>query len=209
MPRSRRRAAFVGEGSALLRVGVAGGLRPPLPNSMHHQLPDYLRPGLMVVFVGFNPSKRAAEIGHYYAGKGNQFWNFLFESGLTRVRLGPEEDHRVLEFDIGLTDVVKRWSRSANGLRQREYELESPKLEEKIEQCSPWVVAFNGKGAYEGFRGRGAERGWQKEKIAGSRVFVLPATSGADTSMTRVEKLRYFRRLARWLKAQNEDDDAR
>jgi TDG/mug DNA glycosylase family protein len=49
---------------------------------MHAELPDYLRPGLKLVFVGFNPGERSARIGHYYAGRGNQFWNFLYESGL-------------------------------------------------------------------------------------------------------------------------------
>ena len=84
-------------------------------------LPDYLRPGLRVVFVGFNPGDRSSRIGHYYAGRGNQFWNFLFESGLVGERLRPEDDHRVLEFSLGLTDVVKRWSRSAGELRTSDY----------------------------------------------------------------------------------------
>ena len=40
-------------------------------------VPDYLRVGLNLVFVGFNPSLKSAEIGHYYAGRGNQFWPFV------------------------------------------------------------------------------------------------------------------------------------
>ena len=70
-------------------------------------LPDYLKAGLKLVFVGFNPSLRSAELGHYYAGRGNQFWPFLFEVGLTDRRLTPEEDHRILDYEIGLTDIVK------------------------------------------------------------------------------------------------------
>ena len=56
----------------------------------NRELPDYLKRGLDVVFVGFNPGERSAHIGHYYAGRGNQFWNFLYESGLVPERLRPE-----------------------------------------------------------------------------------------------------------------------
>src|SRR5690349_6927812 len=91
------------------------------------ELPDYLRPGLDVVFVGFNPGDRSSLVGHYYAWHGNQFWNFLFESQLVPERLQPEDDHRVLEFGIGLTDVVKRWSKSSSSLRQSDYTQGVPK----------------------------------------------------------------------------------
>ena len=37
-------------------------------------LPDYLAPGLKVVFVGFNPGETSARRGHYYAYPGNRFW---------------------------------------------------------------------------------------------------------------------------------------
>jgi TDG/mug DNA glycosylase family protein len=167
---------------------------------MHQELPDYLRPGLKVVFVGFNPGDRSARIGHYYAGRGNQFWNFLFECGLTPERLRPEDDLRVLEFGIGLTDVVKRWSRSSSDLRPRDFERGIPQLTIKLERAAARVIAFNGKTAYERFRRSPARLGWQREPIAGARVFVLPCTSGRNGSLLRSEKLHYFRRLARWLK---------
>ena len=168
---------------------------------MHLKLPDYLRPNLQVVFVGFNPGERSARIGHYYAGRGNQFWNFLFESGLTPTRLQPEDDHRVLEFGIGLTDLVKRWSRSSSELSAEDFRRGIPPLIAKLQRVAPCVVAFNGKTAYERFCGRAARLGWQKEAIDGARVFVLPSTSGRNGSLTRAAKLRDFRRLAQWLKA--------
>ncbi len=172
---------------------------------MYSALPDYLRPGLRLVFVGFNPGERSARIGHYYAGRGNQFWNFLFESGLVPERLRPEDDHRALEFGLGLTDVVKRWSPSANSLRAEDYREGAPRLLAKLEQASPRVVAFNGKVACERFlsavngRRRVATLGRQTWRLGGAIVFVLPSTSGRNGSLTRLAKLRYFRRLARWL----------
>ena len=168
--------------------------------TMHRELPDYLRPGLKVVFVGFNPGERSARIGHYYAGRNNQFWNFLFESGLVPLSLRPEDDCRVFDFGLGLTDVVKRWSKSSNDLRAADYRAGAPRLLAKIQEASPRAVAFNGKVAYEKFSGRPARLGWQPGMVAGGRVFVLPSTSGRNGSLTRAAKLRYFRQLARWVK---------
>jgi double-stranded uracil-DNA glycosylase len=169
---------------------------------MPRQLPDYLRRELDVVFVGFNPGERSARLGHYYAGRGNQFWNFLFESGLIPVKLDWKEDHRVLEFGVGMTDLVKRWSKSSSELRADEYRRGMARLNGRLQEAAPRarVVAFNGKGAYEKCCGGAARLGWQREPMAGARVFVLPSTSGRNGSLTRAEKLGYFRRLARWVK---------
>jgi len=169
---------------------------------MPRQLPDYLRPGLDVVFVGFNPGERSARVGHYYAGRGNQFWNFIFESGLVREKLTYEDDHRLPEFGVGITDLVKRWSKSSNELRAGEYRRGIARLTARLRQAAPQarVVAFNGKGAYEKFCGHSTQLGWQRELIVGAKVFVLPSTSGRNGSLTRAEKLGYFLRLARWVK---------
>jgi len=175
-------------------------LSSPGDLAAHQELPDYLRPGLDVVFVGFNPGDRSSHVGHYYAGRGNQFWNFLFESGLVPERLRPEEDHRVFEFGVGMTDVVKRWSRSSSDLRAADYRDGVPQLIAKLKQFRPRAAAFNGKIAYEMFNGRPAQLGLQRETLAGVRIFVLPSTSGRNGSLTRARKLTYFRRLARWVK---------
>ena len=167
---------------------------------MHRRLPDYLQPGLKVVFVGFNPGERSARIGHYYAGRGNQFWNLLYESGLVRQRLRPEDDHRILEFGLGLTDVVKRWSRSSSSLRAIDYKKGIPRLLAKLRQVRPRAVAFNGKLAYEKVAASPVQLGLQREKLEGALVFVLPSTSGRNGRLTRAAKLRYFRRLAQWVR---------
>lgn len=163
-------------------------------------LPDHLRPGLNVVFVGFNPGERSAQIGHYYAGRGNQFWNFLYESGLTAVRLKPEEDHRVLEFGLGLTDLVKRWSKSSSSLTVEDYRRGIPRLKKRISRMAPRAVAFNGKTAFEKFQGCRAELGLQLRRLETSRIFVLPSTSGRNGSLNRLQKLDHFCQLAHWVK---------
>ena len=72
-------------------------------------LPDLLRPGLDLVFVGINPGERSARLGHYYGHPGNAFWPALSASGLVPEPAGPEDDRRLpAEYGIGFTDVVKR-----------------------------------------------------------------------------------------------------
>src|SRR6266702_2241637 len=84
-------------------------------------LPDLLVPGIELLFVGINPSLYSARTGHYYARPGNMFWRCLHEAGLTPVRLRPEEDRRVLEWGIGITDCVKRPTVSAAEVSPAEF----------------------------------------------------------------------------------------
>ncbi len=147
--------------------------------------------------MGFNPGERSAALGHYYAGRGNQFWNFLYESGLISVRLAPEEDFRLLEFGFGLTDLVKRWSKSSSELNAQDFRSGIPSLKAKLLEASPRTVAFNGKTAFEKFQGRRVDLGCQPDLLGNSRIFVLPSTSGRNVSLSRRQKLEYFCRLAK------------
>ncbi len=45
-------------------------------------LPDYLKEGLDIVFVGLNPSLYSVKEGHYFANPHNRFWTALNRSGL-------------------------------------------------------------------------------------------------------------------------------
>ena len=181
-------------------MNVITGCAPVAACEARAELRDYLRPGLKVVFVGFNPGDRSSRIGHYYAGRGNQFWSLLHESGLVSVPLRPEDDYRLFEFDIGVTDIVKRWSKSSSELRREDYRLGVPLLREKLERVSPLAVAFNGKGAYQQYCGRLVDLGPQADPIGKARVFVLPSTSGRNGSLTRAQKLAHFQRLAGWVR---------
>ena len=155
-------------------------------------LPDYLQKGLDLVFVGFNPSLKSAEIGYYYAGRGNQFWPFLFESGLTDRLLTPQEDRQVLGYGIGLTDIVKgRATRGIGDLTGADYDSGFDVLLNKIQKYQPKVVCFNGKSGYAKVVGEKREYGLQDELLEGARLFLAPSTSGA-LPMPRGEKLGYY-----------------
>jgi TDG/mug DNA glycosylase family protein len=54
-------------------------------------LPDLLRPGLRVVFIGTAAGAASARAGAYYAGPGNQFCLRLVEAApRTALRRPPE-----------------------------------------------------------------------------------------------------------------------
>lgn len=164
-------------------------------------LPDFLRKGMKLIIVGSNPGERSARVGHYYAGRGNQFWPLLYESGVVPELLSYNDDKRLVEFGIGVTDLVKRPTKGADEIERQEFAEGRVLLAQKLEEFRPHVVAFNGKMVYERFSGRTCKLGLQKETLYGARIFVLPSTSGQNAGSERGVKMRYFKKLAALLKA--------
>lgn len=158
-------------------------------------LPDYLKRGLKVVFVGLNPSLKSAAVRHYYAGPGNQFWRFLAEAGFTDRVLRPDEDGVVLEHGIGLTDFVKRATRGVNDLQTAEFGAGIDNLRSKIEDVEPRFVCFNGKSGYQAVAGK-CEYGLQAEMWGDTRLYAAPSTSGA-LPIRREVKLAHYMELKR------------
>jgi TDG/mug DNA glycosylase family protein len=141
-------------------------------------LPDVLEPGLKVVFCGTAVGDQSARRGAYYAGPGNQFWDILADTGLTPLRLRPEQYPMLTNYGIGLTDLVKERSGRDTVLSAHDFVVAL--FKSKIERFSPKAVGFNGKKAAEEFFGcKGIGYGRQKECIGGTAIFVLPSTSGA------------------------------
>ncbi|MGB7433942.1 MAG: mismatch-specific DNA-glycosylase [Candidatus Acidiferrum sp.] len=159
-------------------------------------LPDYLRKGMKLVIVGCNPTESSVRAGHYYAGRNNQFWPTLFESGVVPEPFDYPDDRRIIEFGIGLTDLVKRPTRGAEELKREDFAEGRIVLSQKLEEFGPRVVAFNGKMTYEQFAQRKCKFGLQKELLYGAQVYVLPATGGQVTGGTP-ERMKHFRGLAR------------
>jgi mismatch-specific thymine-DNA glycosylase len=159
-------------------------------------LPDYLRKGMKLVIVGCNPTESSVRAGHYYAGRNNQFWPTLYQSGVVPEPFDYPDDRRIIEFGIGLTDLVKRPTRGADELKREDFAEGRIVLSQKLEEYGPRVVAFNGKATYEQFAQRKCKFGLQKELLYGAQVYVLPATGGQLTKKN-AERLKHFRGLAR------------
>jgi TDG/mug DNA glycosylase family protein len=179
-----------------------GSVRPPLENATYQAsagkqaVPDHLRPGLKLVIVGINPGLRSGSAGHHYAWPGNHFWPLMYESGLIPERLTFADDHRVLEWGIGLTNLCDRPSREASELTGAELAAGAANLRAKLSVVRPLVVCFNGKSIYQAFAGRNnVSFGRQPETFAGADLFVIPSSSGRTAAYPRDAKLRYFQEL--------------
>lgn len=162
-------------------------------------LPDVLTAGLRVVFCGTQAGAVSARRGAYYAGPGNKFWKTLFETGLVPARLGPTDFLTLPRYGIGFTDVAKGTSGPDTALLRHHFDIAG--FLSKIRERRPAIVAFNGKRAAQA--GLGEERGpklaygLQPSSLAGSRVVILPSTSGAASAYWSIEPWRELAALVK------------
>ena len=141
------------------------------------KLEDLLRPGLDLVFCGTAASSVSARRGHYYAGPGNRFWSVLEETGLTPRLLEPSEFRTLLQYGIGLTDVVKNQAGMDIDIDFSGY---GAKLELRLRSFSPRFLCFNGKRAASEALGRKqVTYGMQSDKFGLTNLCVVPSTSAA------------------------------
>ena len=184
------------------------------------RLQDRIRPGLRVLFVGINPGVRSAITGHHFAGYSNRFWKLLSDSKLAPEPITYEDDVRLPEWGLGITNLIARPSPGIDQLRPAEY-LDAWKiLDRKIRRYGPEVVAFVGVTLYRAIlpmlgdsgsatgalRRASAARAATLSSVVGpqpitihrARVFVLPNPSGRNANFTYAEMLQAFVRLRRW-----------
>jgi TDG/mug DNA glycosylase family protein len=144
-------------------------------------VPDLIAPELRVLFCGINPSLYSAALGHHFARPGNRFWRTIFRAGFTDRLLAPHEGRLLLAFGIGITNVVRRATASADELVREDYEIGARALRRKLKRYQPRVIAFLGLGAYRVTAGHpGAQVGPQSERFAGVDVWALPNPSGLN-----------------------------
>lgn len=152
-------------------------------------IPDHLREGLNLLFVGYNPSLRSAETGHHYANPNNRFWRIIHEAGITGRRYRADEDGKLLECGIGFTNIVARPTKTAAEITKEEYQRGAEILLEKLRKYKPKAACYVGKGVYqELIRGSAAaghsasrsyEWGEQNESVVPGVIdFVAPSSSG-------------------------------
>ena len=180
---------------------------------------------MRVLLVGINPGVRSAAIGHHFAGYSNRFWKLLHESGLVSERIGPNDDARLPEWGLGVTNLIARMTPGIDTLRPDEYVAGLRTLRRKVRRWKPAIVAFVGVSLYRAIFARKApaarartaslrapqrERagvgprehrrtpvtlGPQPETFEGARVFVLPNPSGRNANFTYAEMLAAFKAL--------------
>ena len=176
-------------------------------------LPDLIRKGLDIVFVGINPSVYSVEQGHYFARKTNRFWPGFSRSKLSlfaRTKLGvvalmPMHDRALLDCGFGFTDVAKRATARASDLPRAELEAGLGELEAKLTRFAPRVACFHGVTGYAhvhramtGSR-ETLELGAQNISIGPTKLFVVPNPSGANAHFTPANQTEWYDRLHDYL----------
>ena len=164
-------------------------------------LPDYLQPGLDIVFIGLNPSSISVREGHYFANPRNRFWTALNGSGLVTVQLSSALDNQLLDHGIGLTDLIKRPTSQASGLNVSDYREGAPILKAKLLDYQPAIACFHGMMCYraylkyaEGFKEK-PNLGLQPHSIGQSRVFVVPNPSPANAQYSLQALVAWYQQL--------------
>ncbi len=163
---------------------------------MNYGLPDLLKPGLKILFVGINPGTRSAEVGHHFAGRSNRFWKFLFESGLTPVKYDGFHDYQLLDLGYGITNIVPRTTATAAELTPAELKEGALVLLERTREYKPRIAAYLGKVIYQYLSGQ-KDFGWGRREsslVSGVIDFVLPNPSGLNR-MPIPEQLEMYREL--------------
>jgi double-stranded uracil-DNA glycosylase len=179
-------------------------------------LPDYLDHGLDLVFIGINPGLYSVQRGHYFARASSRFWPAFSASklsepirkGLGTDTLKPEHDSALLQFGIGLTDVIKRPSANASELSFHEFQEWCPRLLEKLTGYAPRVGCFHGLTGFRPFLkfalksdGRVPLLGPQVESIGITRLYVVPNPSPANAHFTLTDQIAWYDSLADFVMA--------
>jgi double-stranded uracil-DNA glycosylase len=154
-----------------------------------------------VLFVGINPGIRSAQVGHHFAGYSNRFWKLLVNSRLVPEPIQAEDDDRLPQWGLGITNLIARPTSGIDSLRSAEYVAGERILRRKVRRWHPRVVALVGVTLYRAVFARPAGRpvtlGLQPERFEEAAVFVLPNPSGRNANFTYAQMLRAFRSLKR------------
>ncbi|HXW84275.1 MAG TPA: mismatch-specific DNA-glycosylase [Candidatus Binataceae bacterium] len=164
-------------------------------------LRDILLPHPRVLFVGINPSLRSAAMGHHFASPGNPFWRLLHTAGLVPIAMSCEDDGRLPEFRLALTNLCPRPTRAASELTRTEIARGKRRLLRTIRAVRPELVALVGISIYRELFPRGSAGAGQKEEtVFGAPVFVLPNPSGLNAAFPGFRhKLVWFERLREYI----------
>lgn len=199
---------FTGGGSmqGQRQTGESDG-RPARTEGAPHAAPrgphTVAAPGLHVLFVGANPGRNSAQTGHHFAGPGNHFWRLLVESGLTPLRLTPEQDRLLPTWGIGITNIADRASPGERDLTAAEWRLGGARVRSLVSTLRPQAVALLGKAVACAYLDRPAHRAPEFGRVCGYEhptVWVLPNPSARST-VPYATRLAYFRDLVRALAA--------
>jgi TDG/mug DNA glycosylase family protein len=143
-------------------------------------LPDLLTQNLKIVFCGTAASDISAQVGAYYANPTNYFWRTLPKIGLTPYPFEPKEYGKLLDYNIGLTDLAKHKQGNDSALKIDDFDRVA--LHQKILKFEPEILAFTSKKGASVFFQKPTTKikyGLQNDVLGETHFWVLTSPSGA------------------------------
>ncbi len=149
-------------------------------------LADTVGPGMRLLVCGVNPSWYSADAGVGYARPGNRFWAAAMAAGI--VDADRDAVAALVDHAVGMTDFVKRPSRTAAEVTSAEYRAGFARVERLVAWLRPGAVCFSGLSGWRDVVDPKAVAGPQPRGIGGRPAYVMPSTSGlnARTSLTEL-----------------------
>ncbi len=149
-------------------------------------LADTVGDGMRLLICGVNASFYSADAGIGYARPGNRFWPAALSAGIADRDRDPID--ALLRKRMGMTDFVKRATRTAAEVSAAEYRTGFARVERLVEWLQPGAVCFVGLSGWRTVVDSKAVAGRQDRPIGGRPAYVMPSTSGlnARTSLTEL-----------------------
>jgi double-stranded uracil-DNA glycosylase len=154
-------------------------------------LPDTVAGDMRLLVCGLNPSLYAADAGVGFARPGNRFWPAALAAGV--VSRDRDPDHALRHHGVGMTDLVKRATVSADELTTAEYRHGLARVERLVRWLHPGALCCVGLAGWRAVVDRRAAPGWQPEDLAGTPVYVMPSTSGLNARTSLAELTAHLR----------------
>jgi TDG/mug DNA glycosylase family protein len=141
-------------------------------------LADTVSDGMRILVCGVNASFYSADAGIGYARPGNRFWPAALAADLVDRDRDPRA--ALVARGMGMTDFVKRPTRTAAEVTVDEYRHGYARLERLVEWLLPGAVCFVGLSGWRAAVNPKAVAGIQPERVGGRPAYVMPSTSGLN-----------------------------
>ncbi len=157
-------------------------------------LADTVGEGMRLLVCGINASPYSAGAGIGYARPGNRFWPAALAAGIVTRDRDPID--ALVGHGVGMTDFVKRVTRTAAEVTADEYRRGLARVERLVEWLAPGAVCFVGLSGWRSVVDPRAVAGPQQQRIGGRPAYVMPSTSGLNARSSLAELSDHLARAA-------------
>jgi mismatch-specific thymine-DNA glycosylase len=84
-----------------------------------------------------------AQTGHHFAGYSNRFWKLLYDARIVPEPITFEDDDRLHEWGLGITNLIARATPGIDTLEPDEYIAGVRILRRKVRRWQPEIVALS------------------------------------------------------------------